>query len=103
MRSVSIMEPDGIVNAWTANCRITRARRTAMKMASPYSRISDFRPGRASAAKGGVSRCVCKSFIPLALQHRQEGLLRHLHLADLFHALLPFLLLLQQFALARDV
>src|SRR5579885_643925 len=37
------------------------------------------------------------------VEHRQEGLLGNLHGADLLHALLAFLLLLQQLALARDV
>ena len=32
------MEPDGIVNACTANGRMTRASSTAMMIASPYSR-----------------------------------------------------------------
>src|SRR3546814_2125349 len=36
------------------------------------------------------------------LQHRQEGLLRDLHAADLLHPLLAFLLLLQQLLLARS-
>src|SRR5712664_3143653 len=104
MSSVSIMEPDGIVNAWTANCRMTRASKIAMKMASPYSRMRDFRLGAAAADNGaGVSRRVCRSFMRLALEDRQERLLRHLDPSHLFHALLPFLLFLQQFALAGDV
>src|SRR6185436_12461710 len=37
------------------------------------------------------------------LQHREEGLLRDFHRADALHALLAFLLLLEQLALARDV
>src|SRR3954453_8426846 len=37
------------------------------------------------------------------LEHRQERLLGHLDPADLLHALLAFLLLLEQLALARDV
>src|SRR3954449_11724045 len=36
-------------------------------------------------------------------EHAQERLLRHLDPADLLHPLLPFLLLLEQLALARDV
>src|SRR5215813_6797270 len=39
----------------------------------------------------------------LDLQCRQKCFLRNLHLAQLFHALLPFLLPTQQLALARDV
>src|SRR5712692_6729048 len=104
MSSVSIMEPDGMVKAWTANCRMTRARRTAMKIASPYSRTRDFLRGMATAAAGaGVSERVCKSLMRLALEDRQERLLRHLDLPDLFHAPLPLLLLLEELALARDV
>src|SRR5919201_391692 len=37
------------------------------------------------------------------LEHRKEGLLRHLHAPDLLHAPLALLLLLQELALARDV
>src|SRR6188508_677584 len=36
-------------------------------------------------------------------QHGKEGLLRDLDRADALHALLPFLLLLEQLSLARDV
>src|SRR5687767_6560735 len=36
-------------------------------------------------------------------EHRQEGLLRNLHRSDALHPLLPFLLLLEQLALASDV
>src|SRR5215813_4932542 len=39
----------------------------------------------------------------LDLQRRQKRFLRNLHLAQLFHALLAFLLPAQQLALARDV
>src|SRR5215475_6780812 len=39
----------------------------------------------------------------LDLQRRQKRFLRNLHLAQLFHALLPFLLPAQQLALTRDV
>src|SRR6185503_5728268 len=38
-----------------------------------------------------------------AFQHRQEGLLGHLDAADLLQALLAFLLLLEELALAGDV
>ena len=36
------MEPEGILNAWTTNVRIRRARRTATRIASAYSRMTDF-------------------------------------------------------------
>src|SRR5512139_2291194 len=45
----------------------------------------------------------CPSFLAADLQHREEGLLRDLDLAELLHALLAFFLLLEQLALARDV
>src|SRR5207245_657902 len=43
MRSVSIIDPDGMVNAWTISVRMTSARRTAMAIASTYSRRTDLR------------------------------------------------------------
>src|SRR6266498_5299664 len=88
-----------------ANWRMTSASSTAMKIASPYSRMSDFLRGLTAlaATDARVSGRICRSFMRLALEHRQEGLLRNLDLSDLFHALLPFLLFLEQFALARDI
>src|SRR5206468_10470611 len=38
-----------------------------------------------------------------ALEHREEGLLRHFHPSDLLHALLAFLLSLEQLPFARDI
>src|SRR6266852_2515406 len=99
------MEPDGIVKACTPHWRITSASNTAMKMASAYSRTRDLRRAGAWASRGaGASGRVSVSFIGRsALEDRQERLLRHLDLADLLHALLALLLLLEQLALARDV
>src|SRR6266852_5830282 len=99
------MEPDGIVKACTPHWRITSASNTAMKMASAYSRTSDLRRAGAWASRGaGASGRVSVSFIGRsALEDRQERLLRHLDLADLLHALLALLLLLEQLPLARDV
>src|SRR6185437_9160505 len=64
---------------------------------------------RARAARRSV-RTPCASRGPSArllslpdAEHREERLLRHLHPADLLHALLALLLLLEQLALARDV
>src|SRR5713101_2952663 len=105
--SVSIMEPEGIVKACTANWRMKRARSTAMMMASEYSRKRDLRRGRATGGAAPVSRSgrTWRSFMRgrSALEHRQERFLRHLDLADLFHPLLAFLLLLEQLTLAGDV
>src|SRR6266508_996439 len=78
---------------------------TAMKMASAYSRTSDlWRTGAAASRGAGASGRVSVLFIGRsALEDRQECLLRHLDLADLLHAFLALLLLLEQLALARDV
>src|SRR5262245_57427059 len=111
MSRVSIMDPDGIVKACTANWRITRASSTAMMIASAYSRNSDFlrifAAGPAIEAgaseRAEASERVRKSLMVSALEDRQERLLRHLDPPDLFHAFLPFLLLLEQLALAGDV
>src|SRR6266436_6430473 len=76
-----------------------------MKIASAYSRTSDLRrAGAAASAGAGASGRVSVSFIGRsALEHRQERFLRQLDLADLLHALLSLLLLLEELALARDV
>src|SRR5690606_4782536 len=65
--------------------------------------------GSGRSAPAPVRARPCPLLAPAArslavhLQHRQEGLLRDLHAADLLHALLAFLLLLQKLLLARDV
>src|SRR5499426_2635495 len=84
---------------------MTRARRTAMRMASAYSRKSDFRRTGAMTSTGaGASGRVSVRFMGCsALEDGQEGLLRHFHFADLLHALLTLLLLLEELALARDI
>src|SRR6185295_8130277 len=101
------MEPEGIVNACTANWRMKRASSTAMMIASEYSRKSDLRRGRVMGGGEPMSRSgrTWRSFMRRrsALEHRQERFLRHLDPADLFHPLLAFLLLLEQLALAGDV
>src|SRR5499425_3908282 len=84
---------------------MTSARRTAMRMASAYSRKSDFRRTGAmtSTGAGASGRNSVRFMGPSALEDGQEGLLRHFHLAHLLHALLSFLLTLEELALARDV
>src|SRR5262247_2473353 len=84
---------------------MTSARRTAMRMASAYSRKSDFRRTGAmtSTGAGASGRNSVRFMRPSALEDGQEGLLRHFHLAHLLHALLTLLLLLEELALARDV
>src|SRR4029453_4348566 len=106
MSRVSIIEPDGIVKACTANWRMKRASSTAMMIASEYSRKRDFLRTLTAGVAGAVSRSgrTWRSFMNgLALEHRQERLLRDLDLSDLFHPFLAFLLLLEQLALLRDV
>src|SRR5665213_4422939 len=51
-----------------------------------------------------ASRAPSAGLLPLTdAEHREERLLRHLYPADLLHALLALLLLLEQLALTRDV
>src|SRR5580704_51253 len=101
------MEPEGIVKACTANCRMNRASSTAMMIASEYSRNSDLRRGLTVGAADAVSRSgrTWRSFMDglSALEHRQERFLRYFDLSDLFHAFLAFLLLFEQLPLSRDV
>src|SRR6185436_6077507 len=93
------IEPVGILNACTTNVRMNSARITAITIDSKYSRPVDF-------LKSPVTRC--RPFLrrvgtnPDALllgahlQDGQEGFLRNLHAADALHALLAFLLFLEQ-------
>ncbi len=50
---MSIIEPDGIVNACTTSDRMTSASSTAMAIASAYSRTIDFRRRFGSTASDG--------------------------------------------------
>src|SRR3954453_21220820 len=66
------------------------------------------RSGRYTTGWGHGQRGMCAGLTPAVavgpdLEHRQERLLRHLDPADLLHALLAFLLLLEQLALTCDV
>src|SRR5687768_17080309 len=60
---------------------------------------------RPPAAPARSRRRRPRSSLPLLVEveHREERLLRHLHPADLLHALLALLLLLEELALPRDV
>src|SRR6478752_4886258 len=69
--------------------------------AASWGRWCGSAPRRAPTSR---SLAVLPSDRPLLhLQHRQERLLRNLHGADLLHALLALLLLLEELALPRDV
>src|SRR4029450_8580023 len=56
-------------------------------------------------ARSSLSSASARSPLPLVpeVEHGEERLLRHLDASDLLHPLLPFLLLLEELPLARDV
>src|SRR5205085_8633648 len=61
---------------------------------------------RAARVRNARTSCASRAPLPLPLpdvQDCEEGLLRDLDAADLLHALLALLLLLEQLPLARDV
>src|SRR5271155_1322543 len=111
MSSVGSIEPDGILYAWMKKVRMKIASRSAMTIASPYSRATDFCAGASSA----LSRACCVRALGMVragsatiallpdLEQGQESLLRNLDASDLLHPLLAFLLLLEQLAFSRDV
>src|SRR5438477_986680 len=113
MSRLGSIEPVGILNACTTYVRMKRARITATTTDSRYSRATDFlkvAEGSArdtvwdwAAAIGGYSSRSGRSWPSVDPQHGQECLLRNVHLPHALHALLAFLLLLEQLALARDV
>src|SRR5687768_12955842 len=90
IRRLFSIEPVGILKAWTAQVRTNSARITAVTIDSKYSRTTDFFFSGLSAIRP-------------YLQHRQERLLGDLDASHALHALLAFLLLLEQLSLARDV
>src|SRR6202162_1961640 len=110
MSSVGSIEPDGILYACTKNVRIKIASTSAMNIASPYSRATDFCPGARSDSRA-LSGCTLEMLragsatIALFpdLEQGQESLLRNLDAPDLFHPLLAFLLLLEQLSFSRDI
>ena len=62
-----------------------------------------FRPTAASPASQPASKKIAGDLLALLalhLEHRQEGLLRNIHLADPLHPPLAFLLLFQQLSLS---
>src|SRR6185503_16312066 len=102
-RRLFSIEPVGILNACTTNVRMKSARMTAMTIDSKYSRSVDF--GCVVVAMFYSRSCQLRPTGTLLadLQYREKRLLRDLDLTHPFHALLAFLLLLEQFPLARDV
>src|SRR5665213_2173108 len=76
---------------------------TSSSISGPRARGKDGKSptsGRKSRYERETGR---RSVSAAELEHREEGLLRHLDAPDLLHPLLAFLLLLEQLALARDV
>src|SRR5271156_1826420 len=110
MSSVGSIEPDGILYACTKNVRMKIASTSAMNIASPYSRATDFWPGARSVSRA-LSGCTLEmlragsatiALLP-DLEQGQESLLRNLDAPNLFHPLLAFLLLLEQLSFPRDI
>src|SRR5271156_4624677 len=110
MSSVGSIEPDGILYACMKNVRMKIARMSAMNIASPYSRATDFCEDARSASRA-LSGCTLEmlragsatiALLP-DLEQGQESLLRNLDAPDLFHPLLAFLLLLEQLSFSRDI
>src|SRR5271165_2444699 len=64
--------------------------------------ICEHRSAENRRQTAGIVR-VREGVLSIHLQRRQKRRLRNLHLAELAHALLPLLLLLQKLALARDI
>src|SRR5271170_1232722 len=86
------------------------ASRSAMIIASPYSRATDFCEDARSGSRA-LSGCPLEmlragsatiALLP-NLEQGQESLLRNLDAPDLFHPLLAFLLLLEQLSFSRDI
>src|SRR5512141_859284 len=95
-RSVFSMDPDGILNACRRRVRTIRAMINATPNASAYSRTFPFLDPDARIPSSAIISL-------LDLEYGQERLLGNLDGADLLHPLLPFLLLLQELQLPRDV
>src|ERR1039457_5704705 len=104
--SVGSIEPDGILYACTKNVRMKIASTSAMNIASPYSRATDFCAG-APALCGWALGMLRAGSAPIALlpdlEQGHESLLRNLDPSHLLHPLLAFLLLLEQLPLSRDI
>src|SRR5690606_12623386 len=120
--SVGIIEPEGILNGSTTKERRPNTIRITGKKLAPYSthqglgapagrslrawkRSKNHSTPVATRSRKRV-RAKFMRFPSLAFvgaQHGEEGLLRNFHVAHLLHALLAFLLLLEQLLLARDV
>src|SRR3990167_2372960 len=85
--SVGLMEPEGILNAWTTYVRMISVRTSAIAIDCPHSFIS---------------RNKVSFFISFRLEGRQEGLLRDLHFPELLHSFFSFFLFSPELAFARN-
>ena len=113
--SVGSIDPEGILNACTTKVRMHE--REQQRDAERLRVLAQLRTC-ASAPRRAAAAAVCGR-VPrgsamaahhrrgprslATLEHGQERLLRDLDPPDLLHALLPFLLLLEELALAGDV
>src|SRR5262245_60298052 len=94
MRSVFSIDALGTLNIWNRKARTNSAKIRAMTAACVYSKKN--RRGRAVSA-------ITPSPPSLHLEEGEERLLGDVDAAHLLHALLAFLLLLEELPLARDV
>ena len=94
IKSVSFIEPDGILNAWTINVLMNKARARAIRMASVYSLATDlFLTGFLAAV----------FLFVIGPQHGEEGLLRDLNFPYPFHFLFAGFLFFEKFSFPGDV
>src|SRR5687768_4109794 len=92
--------PDGVATTCTGPRCASSARRGVVRTTSPRNEVWTTRENctRSSVAKAAHDRQRS-----IHLQHGEERFLGDLHGADLLHALLSFLLLLEELPLSRDV
>src|SRR6188768_3791304 len=107
-RTVVVTAP-GI--CWPRRLRMRRASFNRCRASRCARRIADRRRHQARNPAGGslppgprvAPRSPCVALISIYFEYVEEGFLRDLHVANLFHPLLTFLLALQQLTLAADV
>src|SRR5581483_3246912 len=89
--------------AATAALRRRASHSLSSSQTTPVTRVRMVRTRLKPSTKLMSLNSLSVFLLALDAEHGEEGFLRDLHRADLLHALLAFLLLLQQLALARDV
>src|SRR5215472_7097042 len=101
MRSVGSMEPEGMRKGSTTQARTPSAITTASTSVPTWSQTARSLPGGA-AARVPIAASREVSLVPQT-QGGEKRLLRNLDRTDALHTALALLLLLEKFALARDV